>query len=63
MSIRIPIIPVDGPLPDKGIRLPSGVLPDASVGMIVSLLVDHKDQRAGQVTYVGDEGVEITYTD
>jgi hypothetical protein len=58
----LPIIPVDGPVQHGTIRL-RGFGADATEGMHVCLLVDHWDLRQGVVTYVGDEGIEVTLTD
>ena len=65
VDIRIPIIPLDGPLPDRGVRLPAERATDLMLGLdaVVSVRGTDGAEQPGKGTYIGDEGMEITYTD
>jgi len=65
VDIRIPIIPLNGPLPNRGVRLPANRASERTLTLdpIVSVQGTDGAQRGGTVTYIGERGVEITYTD
>lgn len=67
VNIRIPIIEMDGPLPERdGVRIPRKRVherPDIQLHATVMLLGADGEQRQGEVTHIGDKGVEVTYTD
>jgi hypothetical protein len=59
------MIPLNGPLPDRGVRLPADRANELMLTLdaIVSVRGTDGVQRGGKVTYIGERGVEIAYTD
>jgi hypothetical protein len=63
VAICIPNIPTEGPLLERGVRIPRERIADEGVGALVSVQGADGSRRRGAVTYVDDGGVEITYSD
>jgi len=68
VDIQIPIIPIDGPLPERGgVGLPTRRAAELGLPLALDSIVAVRgtdgDMRNGKVTHIGDQVIEIAYTD